>query len=807
MGKSKKPSRRSVVVNDLLNDNDERRMLQESDSSEDDELQLLEDDSQVKEFPSTLNLLREYEIKVPEYKNVLEVAQSFSDAHVSVLQQMLHRPHMKLKQFYISFVNYVFTVQYKLHPNVVKYFKADTEELRALAVVVIKIINTEIHQNDQFYNDAETDVNPTDLQGKKNRRRSSEHSGGEEEEEEEEEEEMGCDLGYRLALATDEESGHESVLLLSEVQSSKALEDIVELTGAELNFWWLIVDEMMHNFGEAKIQWVHDVARTVHSSLTPVRVSKLLQRLCQDKWIKKAKSHYSIQPRTIAELSPFLRREYDLPVCSVCNQLVIRSYLGPKCEQCNFFIHKHCWEKISKISQDNLVGCPKFGCGAHLDSKKVDEQVKENVRQKKERTAEHSDPLKFAIKVASLVATEETEEDPVSKISKRKTASDRDTVEDEEMPEVGDDGVKVEEDSDDAQPKRRKSKGKANKKVAHMENMKPSKKLATDKFCEEIAASITSMVSMCPKEDVRKKAFELLGIEMNDIAGLSREIEQLASSFFNRESIEGRKIGESLEQICSQEIGSSQTSSSFESEKLDSDKTFFSDEEFFSGEDDLRSEFFAAPSGDSTPLLRKVARYSNVISQLEVSPDMAISDPLEITPALNDIFSSLATPPRIQNRAFSSLSVWSNSSRTFFGEFSMKVPSVWSEDGSSEQVAPLLNRFSSSLWSSSSEKKIPALNGLVSSFYTPPRNEMRKSSNWSDSSLTWSESPPNLSSMEVMPAWSENGSSEQVAPLLQRFSSSLWSSYSEKKNSQSQRRIPVTHRVDTVWSVDGCEEP
>ncbi|KAM3164823.1 RING-type E3 ubiquitin transferase [Lachancea thermotolerans] len=76
--------------------------------------------------------------------------------------------------------------------------------------------------------------------------------------------------------------------------------------------------------------------------LGPLETERLLTRLCQLRWFYRTnEGHFGLATRALSELQEYLRTQYTVPVCTVCDEVALR---GVKCQCAEGAWHAPCFQ-------------------------------------------------------------------------------------------------------------------------------------------------------------------------------------------------------------------------------------------------------------------------------------------------------------------------------------------------------------------------------------------------------------------------------------------------------------------------------
>ncbi|CUS24500.1 LAQU0S17e00298g1_1 [Lachancea quebecensis] len=77
-------------------------------------------------------------------------------------------------------------------------------------------------------------------------------------------------------------------------------------------------------------------------ALGPLETERLLTRLCQLRWLyRTSEGQFGLATRALAELQEYLRTQYTVPICTVCDEVALR---GVKCQCSEGAWHAPCFQ-------------------------------------------------------------------------------------------------------------------------------------------------------------------------------------------------------------------------------------------------------------------------------------------------------------------------------------------------------------------------------------------------------------------------------------------------------------------------------
>ncbi|KAL9980855.1 hypothetical protein ACROYT_G009494 [Oculina patagonica] len=106
---------------------------------------------------------------------------------------------------------------------------------------------------------------------------------------------------------------------------------------------------------------VLNAASDLEKRMTMTHAEELIARLLKDKWMSESSGSYSLGPRAMLELHPYLKRVYEDEIvdCMMCHEIAIR---GQHCTQCDGKLHNHCAARYFRGRAQKT--CPNQQCGA-----------------------------------------------------------------------------------------------------------------------------------------------------------------------------------------------------------------------------------------------------------------------------------------------------------------------------------------------------------------------------------------------------------------------------------------------------------
>lgn len=105
----------------------------------------------------------------------------------------------------------------------------------------------------------------------------------------------------------------------------------------------------------------HELEKTIKIKMSMTHAENLVERLIKDKWMSEFSGSYSLGPRAMLELRPYLKRVYEDEIvdCMICHDIAVR---GQCCTQCDGKLHNHCAARFFNGRAQKT--CPNKQCGA-----------------------------------------------------------------------------------------------------------------------------------------------------------------------------------------------------------------------------------------------------------------------------------------------------------------------------------------------------------------------------------------------------------------------------------------------------------
>ncbi|KAF8343941.1 Nse1 non-SMC component of SMC5-6 complex-domain-containing protein, partial [Cantharellus anzutake] len=125
---------------------------------------------------------------------------------------------------------------------------------------------------------------------------------------------------------------------------------------------------------------------TTRGNMTKAQAEIVLQSFVVRGWLLKSRhGRYSLSPRTILELEPYLKSTYEDEVllCASCDRIVTK---GLSCfvPECRVRLHEHCFNARKKAAKSRPLKCP--SCDGGWSSQGLNKVGEEAVREGSEKS-------------------------------------------------------------------------------------------------------------------------------------------------------------------------------------------------------------------------------------------------------------------------------------------------------------------------------------------------------------------------------------------------------------------------------------
>ncbi|KAK6730315.1 hypothetical protein RB195_007027 [Necator americanus] len=249
--------------------------------------------------------------QVPVFSEILECSQQYSIAHQLLAAVLINKGIITKKEFYLSFIRNIVTLDLKKHRKVVTKIECSKEDLDILASSLLNQLNS-----------------------------------------------LLSELGFRLRLIIEEESQKEMVALVTDDVLPKELCPISGFSMDELTLVGRYVRKMVEDGGECEHSWALHEGTRFSNSMSLMKVQVFIDKLIHCGWILEKNDRICLSSRAIAELEPILTTKYGCPTCALCQKVVVRKVAVVICDICKVHIHQHCWIKLSDGCGADEVSCP-----------------------------------------------------------------------------------------------------------------------------------------------------------------------------------------------------------------------------------------------------------------------------------------------------------------------------------------------------------------------------------------------------------------------------------------------------------------
>eukprot|EP00833_Pecoramyces_ruminatium_P005467 jgi/Orpsp1_1/1179499/evm.model.c7180000069550.2 len=128
----------------------------------------------------------------------------------------------------------------------------------------------------------------------------------------------------------------------------------------------LIMDNYEENYQLSSTKAIQEISK-LKFSLTKKEIELLLKRFQNDRWIKEKKGKYSLDIRSIAELSEYIKKnvlnEDELMECPICLNYILSDVESCPNPECDYHIHTSCASKKfnnnnNNNNKDSVNRCP-----------------------------------------------------------------------------------------------------------------------------------------------------------------------------------------------------------------------------------------------------------------------------------------------------------------------------------------------------------------------------------------------------------------------------------------------------------------
>eukprot|EP00794_Sanderia_malayensis_P004662 gene4662-5271_t len=164
-------------------------------------------------------------------------------------------------------------------------------------------------------------------------------------------------MEIRHGKSEDDGMSYFSLVNCHEDEHSKVATD---LSANEIAFFKKVLDLIVtSDDGYATSMTLVNVGMELDPKITASSSEALLTKLVEEQWLTEINGDLSLGPRSIIELSMYLKNIYQEEIldCKMCMHIVIK---GQTCENCGTRIHLYCANKLFKGRPNEQRKCP--GC-------------------------------------------------------------------------------------------------------------------------------------------------------------------------------------------------------------------------------------------------------------------------------------------------------------------------------------------------------------------------------------------------------------------------------------------------------------
>lgn len=167
------------------------------------------------------------------------------------------------------------------------------------------------------------------------------------------------DMEIRRGVSEDDGNIHFGLVNTAEDEHSKMATDY---SPNDITFFKKVMDLIVASpDGTVSSMEALHIAPDLEKKMAITHAEKLIGKLVKDNWMSESSGSYSLGPRAMLELHPYLNRVYedDVVECMICHMIAIK---GQCCEQCEGKIHKRCAARY--FQRRTVKTCPNQQCGA-----------------------------------------------------------------------------------------------------------------------------------------------------------------------------------------------------------------------------------------------------------------------------------------------------------------------------------------------------------------------------------------------------------------------------------------------------------
>jgi len=167
------------------------------------------------------------------------------------------------------------------------------------------------------------------------------------------------DMEIRHEISEDDGAVHYGLVNTAEDEHSKMATDF---SPNDIAFFKKVMDLIVTSpDGTVSSMDALNTSSDLDKKMTMSHAEELIEKLVKDNWMSESSGSYSLGPRAMLELHPYLKRVYedDIVDCMMCHTIAIK---GQCCTQCEGKIHIRCAARYFQGRAQKT--CPNQQCGA-----------------------------------------------------------------------------------------------------------------------------------------------------------------------------------------------------------------------------------------------------------------------------------------------------------------------------------------------------------------------------------------------------------------------------------------------------------
>lgn len=163
-------------------------------------------------------------------------------------------------------------------------------------------------------------------------------------------------VGMKISIARKEQDGSEWIGLVNTTKDTIA-KSASTLTLAQQGYFKTVLELIVGEDTGVSSNVLLRAVDSMERKLSKRAAQEFLRDLVKEEWLHEIRGIYSIGPRTVLELLPFLQEITGIVVdeCHLCSNRVV---MGQRCgnENCNIKLHLYCVARLAKSR--SIVKCP-----------------------------------------------------------------------------------------------------------------------------------------------------------------------------------------------------------------------------------------------------------------------------------------------------------------------------------------------------------------------------------------------------------------------------------------------------------------